>query len=59
MVATVQSFSGKATNVGAAKLQAKPAFTLRRFGQAKLSAVSINGLQKSPASIVASRKTVR
>jgi hypothetical protein len=59
MVAVTHAFSLKASTACAAKLQAKPAQALARFGMSRSSAMSLNRLQKAAPAIVASRKAVR
>lgn len=59
MVAVTHAFSITASTACAAKLQAKPAQALSRFGMPRTSDVLLNGFQKAAPAIVASRKAVR
>ena len=59
MVAIAQTFSAKASTNGAAKVQAQPALSLRRFGQARLSANLSTGMHKLAPTFVSSRNVGR
>lgn len=59
MVAVAHAFSAKASTAGAAKVQAQPALSLRRFGLARMSATLSPGMHKIAPALVSSRKAGR